>query len=251
MRDRIRNLTGIVVAGGKSSRMGQDKAFLDWQGKPLIQAVIESLAGHVSEIIVVAKEKEKFKFLKFEKEKQFERGRRVAPAAPLGGQPPLLNSLEGSGQSQRFVMLGQAKPQKRFYLSPETLLVADRFPYFSPLVGIATGLFYSRTEFNFVLACDMPQVKMGVVERLYESMEDFDAALPRSSYGLEPLCAVYRKSALGVFEARIRRGSLSVRDALEDLRVKVVPWDEETREGPLVFMNLNTPAEYGEGLKND
>ena len=219
MRDRIRNLTGIVVAGGKSSRMGQDKAFLDWQGKPLIQAVIESLAGHVSEIIVVAKEKEKFKFLKFEKEKQFERG--------------------------------QAKPQKRFYLSPETLLVADRFPYFSPLVGIATGLFYSRTEFNFVLACDMPQVKMGVVERLYESMEDFDAALPRSSYGLEPLCAVYRKSALGVFEARIRRGSLSVRDALEDLRVKVVPWDEETREEPLVFMNLNTPAEYGEGLKND
>ncbi|MBI2167007.1 MAG: molybdenum cofactor guanylyltransferase [Candidatus Omnitrophica bacterium] len=199
MTERIRDLTGIVVAGGKSSRMGRDKAFLDWQGRPLIQAVVESLAGHVSEIIVVAKEKEKFKF-------QFER---------------------------------------------ETLLVADRFPYFSPLVGIATGLFYSRTELNFVLACDMPQVKMRVVKRLCESMEDFDAVLPRSSYGLEPLCAVYRKSALGVFEARIRRGSLSVRDALEDLRIKVVPWDEESREEPLVFMNLNTPAEYGEGLKND
>jgi molybdopterin-guanine dinucleotide biosynthesis protein A len=36
-------MTGIVLAGGKSSRMGREKALLTWQGKPLAQRVVETL----------------------------------------------------------------------------------------------------------------------------------------------------------------------------------------------------------------
>lgn len=48
------NITGIILSGGKSSRMGSDKGFISFNGKPFIQHVIEALEPLVSEIIIVS-----------------------------------------------------------------------------------------------------------------------------------------------------------------------------------------------------
>lgn len=194
MSQKMNDLTVILLAGGKSSRMGKDKALLDWRGKPLIQALVESWQPVVSQVIVVTKDKEKFGFL-------------------------------------------------------GTTVVSDRFPCFSPLAGMATGLFSSRTEFNFVLACDMPRVNMELVSRLYASVEDFDGVVPESSLSLEPLCALYRRRCLGAFEACIEKGVLSVKEALRGLRVKVISCEEATLHPSTVFLNMNTQTEYESVLR--
>ncbi|WP_445736643.1 molybdenum cofactor guanylyltransferase [Mariniflexile sp.] len=49
-----KNITGIVLAGGKSSRMGTDKGFLHFKGKPFVHYGIEALKPLVSEIIIVS-----------------------------------------------------------------------------------------------------------------------------------------------------------------------------------------------------
>lgn len=49
-----KNLTGIILAGGKSSRMGYDKGFITLGNKPFIQYSIEALKPLVSEIIIVS-----------------------------------------------------------------------------------------------------------------------------------------------------------------------------------------------------
>lgn len=49
-----KNITGIILAGGKSTRMGTDKGFLLLNEKPFTQYSIEALQPLVSEILIIS-----------------------------------------------------------------------------------------------------------------------------------------------------------------------------------------------------
>jgi len=56
--------TAIVLAGGKSSRMGgEDKSMLLVNGMPLIQHIVNQLDNHFDEVIIGANDVEKYSFL--------------------------------------------------------------------------------------------------------------------------------------------------------------------------------------------
>ena len=48
------NITGIILAGGKSSRMGMDKGLLLLNNKPFVQYSIDALEPLVNEILIVS-----------------------------------------------------------------------------------------------------------------------------------------------------------------------------------------------------
>jgi molybdenum cofactor guanylyltransferase len=49
------DLTGIILAGGKSRRMGgRNKAFLELDGRPLIEIVVERVQSVCAEVLIVA-----------------------------------------------------------------------------------------------------------------------------------------------------------------------------------------------------
>ncbi len=58
------NATAIILAGGKSSRMGGDKSLLTIEGRPLIENIVEQLQPHFDKILIGANDIEKFSFLK-------------------------------------------------------------------------------------------------------------------------------------------------------------------------------------------
>ena len=56
-------LTVAIQAGGRSSRMGEDKALKPFQGRPLIQRVIDRLKPIADEMIITTNHPQEYEFL--------------------------------------------------------------------------------------------------------------------------------------------------------------------------------------------
>ena len=61
---RLGNVTAIVLAGGKNTRMGGlDKSMLPIRGVPMIRHIVNQLELHFGEILIGADDSEKYRFL--------------------------------------------------------------------------------------------------------------------------------------------------------------------------------------------
>ena len=56
------NFSLIVLAGGKSSRMGEDKGLILFRGKPMIKHVLDNIAPRFEEVIIVSNNKSYHQF---------------------------------------------------------------------------------------------------------------------------------------------------------------------------------------------
>ena len=56
-------MTGLIIAGGKSRRLGVDKRFLDIGGRTCLQRVLDSYRGIFEDVLIVADTVEPFKSL--------------------------------------------------------------------------------------------------------------------------------------------------------------------------------------------
>ncbi len=79
------DITGVILAGGKSSRMGTDKGFLKFHGIPFVKYSIEAVAPLVSETVIVSNnvDYDVFKLKRFEDI--------IKDAGPLAGIYTALN----------------------------------------------------------------------------------------------------------------------------------------------------------------
>jgi molybdopterin-guanine dinucleotide biosynthesis protein A len=109
-----------------------------------------------------------------------------------------------------------------------------------PIGGLHAGSLAAHGELVFVSACDMPCVDPAVVTHLFDSIGDFDAAIPLWNPDmLEPLHAVYRRTALLSYLAS--HDSLSLRTMVHTLHSRFIPVDELRRYDPALktFTNIN------------
>jgi molybdenum cofactor guanylyltransferase len=58
-----RDATAVIMAGGKSRRMGEDKSLIEVHGKPLIAHIADQLRPHFAELMVSANDPDKYAFL--------------------------------------------------------------------------------------------------------------------------------------------------------------------------------------------
>jgi molybdopterin-guanine dinucleotide biosynthesis protein A len=115
-----------------------------------------------------------------------------------------------------------------------------------PLGGLLTGLAALEADVSLFLAVDLPLIPVPLLEHLLSLAEGFDAVVPISPTGPEPLCAVYTAACAKPIRARLDRGELKMTAFWPDVRVRRVESADLRAFGDpaVLFLNVNSPADY-------
>ena len=125
--------------------------------------------------------------------------------------------------------------------------VSDLFPGQGPVGGIITALSALGRGSHLVVACDMPFLQISILNLLVaHDNGDDDAVIPLPSTGPEPLCALYRDTAVPKLERYLEGGGRALYKALERLRTHFIPEHELRSVDPdlVSFTNVNTPEDF-------
>ena len=84
------DITGIVLCGGKSSRMGTNKAFLKLGGKYIIEIICDLMKCIFGNVILVTNKTELYEFLNLEAHEDIYKGKGTPNEPPVTGHPKTL-----------------------------------------------------------------------------------------------------------------------------------------------------------------
>jgi len=109
-----------------------------------------------------------------------------------------------------------------------------------PTGGLHAGVLAVQGDLVAVVACDMPCINARVLGHLFSLVDDYDAVIPAwNPEMLEPLHAVYRRSALLAYLEE--PGHRSLREMVKALRVRFVEIEDLRELDPelAAFTNIN------------
>jgi len=113
---------------------------------------------------------------------------------------------------------------------------------FSPWNGIRTAVRNTGADWILLLACDMPFINVKLFDLLISKIRpDIDCIIPRTDR-LQPLCALYRRTALEVCWMRTETFS-GAAENLKDFRAHRNPQEVSIFEGSV--------TRFAESLKNE
>ncbi|MDY6970726.1 MAG: molybdenum cofactor guanylyltransferase [Thermodesulfobacteriota bacterium] len=114
-----------------------------------------------------------------------------------------------------------------------------------PLGGIFAGLEALANDAGFFVACDMPFLNKGLIRHMVEIRDDFDVVIPRMSWKLESLHALYRNRCLPAIKKLIDSREYQIFRFFPEVSVRYVDEDEIRGFDPELrsFLNVNRPRE--------
>jgi molybdopterin-guanine dinucleotide biosynthesis protein A len=191
--------SGYVLAGGKSSRMGTDKALLALDGETFLERA--------------------------------------------------LKALEAACENRVKIVLNRRQTHFIEQLPPAVPRLFDIYENLGALGGIHAALRDCATAYAVILACDMPLIGAGTIEKLTRAAlasHESAAVIPIQADGRpQPLSAVYRvEKCLPELERYLStESSAAVRDFLKTIDARFIEANSlGGGEDPL--FNVNRPPDY-------
>ena len=211
----------IILSGGMSRRMGEDKGSMIIQGKPMILHILERLNGKINDAVIVLNNQER-----------------------INSYKELLDAYV------------PVEIEENFTYSLE--FIEDEVKDKGPVAGIMTGLKNIKTDYALVLPCDSPFISEDNIKTMFdllESSENTDAVIPyhtkankdrlknkrefnfKSSSEMsrdmkiensEPLHSIYKKDNLDIISKLLEDDNLYVKSFIKNLKcVNFVEVDNE------------------------
>ncbi len=162
----------------------------------------------------------------------------------VDGAPLIEKIYRTMTQLFREVILVTNTPEEYAFLPCP--MVADRYSGVGPLAGLHAGLMASTREWIFLTACDTPFLNPDVIRMICTVEGEYDAVVPLSPGGKEPLQALYGQRCLAMVEQALEQGDWKLLNLLDRVRTRfVTPKELAAIPGAeLSFCNVNTPDEY-------
>jgi molybdenum cofactor guanylyltransferase len=223
-------VSAVILAGGQSRRMGRDKAFIDFDGRPLIAHVIERVQALCSDVFIVANEVDLYKSF---------------------GLPVVSDAYPGKGS------LGGIFSGLQTAREESALAVACDMPFLND--ALLRFLISLIPQFDVVIprvpspTGKTPRSSRGGRPPMPDSrgLQPDGTTSPRphqllaKEIDLHPMHAVYSKRCLPAIEERLHVGDLRAIGFHDSVRVRVVEPAEVDRFDPkhLSVINVNTPED--------
>ena len=204
------SLAVILLAGGRSTRMGRDKATIEIDGIPLIRRIYD-----------------------------------VAVGCQLPQQPG-----DGERLPPQIYVLTPWIDRYRSILPADCNFILEQQPDRGPLTAFGQGLTAITASWILLIACDLPNLSTPIIQAGIDRLPSISAQsiayLPKHSQkAWEPLCGFYRQACHHSALEYINAGGKSFQDWL---KTQIVT--EFVIADPTCLANCNTPTDLATILKD-
>ncbi len=183
------DITGVILAGGRSQRMGgEDKGLIRIDGRPMIDHIIGTLGPQVG--------------------------------------PLLINANRNLEDYRRF----------GYPVVPDSM--GD---FYGPLVGMASALQATETEYLLTVPCDSPLLPHNLAQALYGALHTHQAEISVAHDGvrMQPVFALLRRDLLANLLVYLEAGGRKIDTWYAQHRLVIVDFSDRAD----TFFNVNTQQE--------
>ena len=125
---------------------------------------------------------------------------------------------------------------------PQARIVDDFYPGRGLLGGIYTGLAATESDYNFVVASDMPFLNVNLLRHMLSLADGADLVAFREGDRFEPLHAVYSRRCLDALAGLMRHDNARILEIVDSVKTRYLAPEDLAAMDPmrLSFFNINT-----------